>query len=103
MILIALTALLFGLGLYGVLTRRELVSILASVEVMLGAASVLFIGLASRAPAPLISAPGGTTEAIGVLLVVTFAAEAAVGLAIVVAAARATGATRADELTEVKG
>jgi len=103
MILVALTACLFGLGLYGVLTRRELISILASVEVMLGAASVLFIGLAMRAPVPAISAPAGTTEAIGVLLVVTFAAEAAVGLAIVIAAARTTGATRADELTEVKG
>ena len=103
MMLIALSAFLFAIGLYGVLTRRGLVPILASVEIMLGAASVLFVGLATRAPAPEISSVPGTIEAIGVLLIVTFAAEAAVGLAIAVAAARATHATRADELTEVRG
>lgn len=103
MMLITLTAALFSLGLYGILTRRGLVSILASVEVMLGAASVLFVGLATRAPTTDLAATAGTTEAIAVLLVVTFAAEAAVGLALVVAAARSTGTTAADELTEVKG
>lgn len=103
MILIALTAALFAIGLYGVLTRRQLVSILASVEVMLGAASVLFIGLATRQPTVQITAAPGTTEAIGVLLIVIFAAEAAVALAIVIAAARSTGASNADDLTEVSG
>ena len=33
-------AALFGLGLYGTLTRRDLVAVLACVEVMLGAANV---------------------------------------------------------------
>jgi NADH-quinone oxidoreductase subunit K len=103
MILIVLSAALFSVGLYGVLTRRGLVSILASVEVMLGAASVLFVGLATRTPSAELVAEAGTAEAIGVLLVVTFAAEAAVGLALVVAAARSTGTTAADELTEVRG
>ncbi len=79
MMLIVLTAALFSLGLYGILTRRGLVSILASVEVMLGAASVLFVGLATRVPTTDLAATAGTTEAIAVLLVVTFAAEAAVG------------------------
>jgi NADH-quinone oxidoreductase subunit K len=103
MIFIVLTAALFSLGLYGVLTRRHLVAILASVEVMLGGASVLFVGLATRTPTLEMTAAPGTTEAIGVLLIVTFAAEAAVALAIVLAAARLTGKTLADELTEVKG
>jgi NADH-quinone oxidoreductase subunit K len=101
--LIVLTAALFSLGLYGVLTRRGLVSILASVEVMLGGASVLFVGLATRTPTTEIAANAGTPEAIAILLVVTFAAEAAVALALVVAVARATGTTTADELTEVSG
>ena len=103
MILILLSAALFSVGLYGVLTRRGLVSILASVEVMLGAASVLFVGLATRTQSAEVVAEAGTAEAIGVLLVVTFAAEAAVGLALVVAAARSTGTTAADELTEGRG
>jgi NADH-quinone oxidoreductase subunit K len=99
MMLLALACTLFGLGLAGVLVRRDIVAVLASVEVMLGGALVLLVGL------------GGTvrsTHAVSVhgaalVIVVVIAAEAAVGLALLVAVARELRTTRVDDLTEVKG
>jgi NADH:ubiquinone oxidoreductase subunit K len=91
--------LLFCLGLYGVITRREIVAILASVEVMLGGATLLFVVLgASLQPADAAQA----VQAISVLLLAVVAAEAAVGLALLVALVR-SGRSGTDELTEVRG
>ncbi|MDY0088030.1 MAG: NADH-quinone oxidoreductase subunit NuoK [Coriobacteriia bacterium] len=92
---------LFSVGLYGVLTRRDLIAILASVEVMLGSATMLLVGLAA-ASGP-IGEHQGAVEATGVLVVAIAAAEAAIGLALVMSVARRFQSTRADELTEVKG
>jgi len=96
---------LFSIGLYGVLTRRDIIAVLACVEVMLGAAVLLLIGLGTSASVE----PGrggadiGSIEAIGVLLVILTAAGAAVGLALLVAIAKTARKTRVDELKEVKG
>jgi len=90
---------LLALGLYGVLTRRDVVGVLASVEVMIGAGLVLLTGLGAWNTL----ASGGALHAVALLFVVLAAAEAAVGLAVLVAAARRMGTTRIDEMTEVKG
>lgn len=90
-------AALFCLGLYGVLTRRDLVGVLACVEVMLGAASVQLVGLASIAGAR------SSAEGFALVLLVLAAAEASVGLALVIATVKRTGRGRVDELTEVSG
>jgi NADH-quinone oxidoreductase subunit K len=79
MSLLALTLGLFSLGLYGVLTRRDLIAVLASVEIMLGSATLLLVGLAA-AGTPTIAGEGAV-EATGVMVLVLAAAEAAVGLA----------------------
>lgn len=88
---------LFCLGLYGVLTRRDIVALLASIEVMLGGALVLLVGLGSSSAAPV------EIEGIALIILVVVAAEAAVGLALLVTAARRTRTTRIDEMTEVRG
>jgi NADH-quinone oxidoreductase subunit K len=96
---IAVSCLLFGLGLLGVLVRRDIVAILASVEVMLGGGLVLLVGLGA-------SIKGGSalsTQGIALMVLVVIAAEAAVGLALLVAVSRRSRTTRVDELTEVKG
>jgi NADH-quinone oxidoreductase subunit K len=98
---VIITVGLFCVGLYGVLTRRDLVAILASVEIMLGSATLLLVGLAA-AGAP-VGANEGAVEATGVMVIVLAAAEAAVGLALVISVARRFKTTRVDELTEVKG
>lgn len=98
MILIWLSAGLFGAGLYSVLTRRDLIAVLAGIELMLGAASAAFVALSAAT-----GAPSGGTEAIGLLLIVMAAAEATVGMALVIALSRASGRSTTEELNEVKG
>lgn len=88
---------LFSLGLYGVLARRDVVAVLASIEVMLGGALVLLLGLAADSTDPV------RLEATGLVVLVVIAAEAAVGLALAVVVARRVKTTRMDELTEVNG
>jgi NADH-quinone oxidoreductase subunit K len=97
-ILLVATSGLFCLGLYGVLTRRELVAVLACLEVMLGAATVQLVGFQAAT-----GAPASSAQAFALVLLVLATAEAAVGLALVVASVRRTGRGRVDELTEVVG
>lgn len=97
MSVVAVAAALFAGGLYGLLTRRDIVAVLACVEVMLGGALVLLVGLGA-------SGPGAVrVEGIALLVLVVAAAEASVGLALLVSIARRTRRTRIDELTEVRG
>ena len=102
MSLVIVSCGLFSLGLYGVLTRRDLVAILVAIEVMLGGAMLLLVGLGSLARGG-IGRTGAGVEGIALLVLVVAAAEAAVGLALVVVIARRSGRTRIDELTEVEG
>lgn len=103
MTFVILTAAAFSLGLYGVLTRKDVIGILASVEVMLGAATVLLVGLGSTIAPAADGAPFAGIQAIGLLVIVVAAAEASVGLALLVALARRAGTTRVEELMEVNG
>jgi len=98
MILVACS--LFGIGLLGVLVRRDIIALLASVEVMLGGALVLLVGLGASVKH--VGAPV-SVEGIALIVIVVAAAEAAVGLALLVAVARRRGATRVEDLSEVKG
>lgn len=101
---VVLSSLLFALGLYGVLSRRDVIAVLASVEVMLGAATLLLVGLASTMTAGSGERLAeGALGALGLLIIVVAAAEASVGLALLVAVARRNSTTRVDELVEVKG
>lgn len=97
MSLVVVAAALFAIGLYGVLTRRDIVALLASIEVMLGGALVLLAGLGARLGG------GVRIEGIALLTLVVVAAEAAVGLALLVAVAKKVRTTRVDDLTEVRG
>ena len=104
MILIGLSCLLFGIGLFGVLSRKDAVAVLASIEVMLGGPLLLLVGLGSIARSGAAAVAGAThVEGIALLLLVVVAAEAAVGLALLVAVARKTKTTALDDLTEVNG
>jgi NADH-quinone oxidoreductase subunit K len=99
MMLLGVCCVLFGLGLAGVLIRRDIVAVLASVEVMLGGAMLLLVGLASTAP----TSHPASAQGIALMVLVVIAAEAAVGLALLVALARSHRTTRVDDLMEVKG
>lgn len=101
MSLLVLTVGLFSLGLYGVLTRRDLIAVLASVEVMLGSVTLLLVGLAATGTAG--GADAGRAETIAVLLVVLAAVKAAVGIALVLSVQRRWRTVRVDELSGGQG
>lgn len=97
----ALASALFCVGLYGVLTRREIVAVLACVEIMLGAANLQLVALSGFSAG--LEASAGAPQGIALVVLVVAAAEAAVGLALLVAIVRRRRVTRMDELMEVEG
>jgi len=77
---LALAAILFCIGLYGVLTKRSLVIVLVSVELMLNAVNINLVALSSIGPVANI-----TGQVFSLFTITVAAAEAAVGLAILIA------------------
>ena len=82
----ALAALLAGIGVYGVLARRNAVLVLIGVELILNAANLLLVTAGSRPGAPLSAGPVLT------LFVITIAAaEITVALAVILVMFRRAG------------
>ena len=94
-----LSALLFSIGLAGALTRRNAILVLVGIELMLNAANLNFIAFWRYGPAP--SALTGIMFAIFSISVA--AAEAAVGLAIILAAYRHCKTTDLEQMNSLKG
>jgi len=98
--LLALGAVLFAIGVAGFFTRRNLIVVLMSIELMLNAANLSFL-----AGARLHSASGeldlqGPIFAIFVISVA--AVEAAVGLALIIALYRRKQTVDLDQVNELK-
>ncbi len=92
---IALSALLFAIGTIGALTRRNLIVILMSIELMLNASNLAFIGFAR--------ALGSTEGHIFVLMVIVVAAaEVAVGLGLVIALFRNRDSVNVEDVSLLK-
>ncbi len=90
-----LSAVIFTLGILGVLLRRGAISILMCIELMLNGANLAFITFARQF--------GQAEGQIYVFFIITLAAaEAAVGLAIVIAMFRLRDSTDVDELSLLK-
>jgi len=91
-----LSALLFAIGLYGVLARRTAILIFMSIELMLNATNLAFVAFAR--------ASGNLDGQVMALVVIALAAaEVAVGLGIIVAVFRARSSTSVDDLAELRG
>jgi len=95
--------LLFGLGLYGVVSRRNAVAMLLSIELMLNAAAVNFAAFARSGFARGLPEAQGEGQIFVVYLVTVAVAEAAVGLAIIVALFRIRRTSNADEVNLLRG
>src|SRR4026209_2392853 len=94
-----ISALLFAIGTAGVFLRRNLITVLLSIEIMLNAVNLTFV-----AAGPPFVAAGGHVPAVAgqicVFFVVTVAAaEAAVGLALVIALFRHRESLNPDAFT----
>lgn len=89
-------AVLFGLGLLGLLVRRNLVFLLLSLEVMLNAAGLAFVVAASRWGQP-------DGQVMFLFILATAAAEVAVGLALLVQLYHRLGTVDADAASVLRG
>jgi NADH-quinone oxidoreductase subunit K len=95
-LLLTTSAILFAIGIGGVLYRRNPISLLMSIEVMLNAANLLIV-LGARVH----SAASG--QAVALIVLVVAAAEAVIGLAIALALFRDRDRADIDEPAEVHG
>ncbi len=80
---LALGAVLFSIGLYGALVKRNAIVILMSIELMFNAVNVTLVAF-SRFVTPNLL----TGQVFAIFIITVAAAEAAVGLAIIISAYR---------------
>ena len=90
-----LAAVLFGVGLVGVLIKRNALIVMMCIELMLNAANLTFLAFARQQ-----GNIGG--HAIAFFVIAVAAAEAAVGLAIVIAIYRTSGSVNVDDVRELR-
>ncbi len=92
---LALGAIMFVIGVAGVLMRRNAIIILMSIELMLNAVNITFVGFAHQM--------GDLTGQVFAIFVITVAAaEAAVGLAILIGLNRDRTMLNVDEVNLLK-
>jgi NADH-quinone oxidoreductase subunit K len=95
---LGLSAALFGIGIFGILTRRNFILLLISIEIAMNAAILNFVYFAAFPT----GAHGLSGQAIAVVLVGFAATEVAVGLAIVLALNRLKGTINVARATDLK-
>jgi len=93
---LVLSGVLFAIGATGVVLRRNLITMLLSIEVMLNAVNLSFIAFGH-----FLVSPDG--QIIVFFVITVAAAEAAVGLAIVIALFRHVESLNPDSFRELKG
>ena len=93
---VVLSALLFAIGLFGVVTRKNAVVILMGLELMLNGANLAFVAFSRH--------HGNLQGQVFTFFVIAVAAaEAAVALSILIALYRLKGSVTLDDATELKG
>ena len=93
--IVGLSAVLFGIGVFGFLARRNIILMLISVEVMLNAVNLSLAGFSRH-----FEDPRGQVLALFVIAVA--AAEAAVGLGLLIALNRNKPGVGVADLTKLK-
>jgi NADH-quinone oxidoreductase subunit K len=92
---LVLSTILFAIGAVGVVVRRNVIVIFMSVELMLNAANLAFVAIANRL--------GNMDGQAAVFFVMTVAAaEAAIGLAVILALFRNRETLNADEIGSLR-
>ena len=90
-----MAALLFGIGVVGVLTRSNAIVILMCIELMLNAANINFIVFAAFSPDPI-------AQIFVITSIAVAAAEVGVGIAILLHAYKVKKTTSVDDLTTMR-
>ena len=93
---LALSAILFAIGTFGFLARRNAIAMLMSIELMLNAVNLSIIAFGAFIPSL-----NGDAAVIALMVMALAAAEATVGLAIVIAIYRNRRTPLVDEYTQM--
>ncbi|MBI1811233.1 MAG: NADH-quinone oxidoreductase subunit NuoK [Nitrospirae bacterium] len=91
-----LSAVVFMIGVFGFLTRRNIIIMFISVELMLNAVNISLVAFSHY----LQDLRG---QILVVFIITVAAAEAAIGLAIIIALFRNKDTVHVDEMNEMKG
>ncbi|RFU62199.1 NADH-quinone oxidoreductase subunit NuoK [Peribacillus saganii] len=94
---LVLALVLFCIGLYGALTKRNTVIVLISIELMLNAVNINLVAFSKFGVAPSI-----TGQIFSLFTITVAAVEFAVGLAILMALYRNRGTVNVDEMDTMK-
>ena len=97
-LVLILAAALFCIGLYGALARRNTVAILMGIELMLNAVNINLVAFWRYLEPRFV-----TGQVFALFVIAVAAAEAAVGLAMVIAIYRNRLTINADEVDSLKG
>ena len=95
-VVLALSAVLFGIGVFGFLARRNIILMLVSVEVMLNAVNLSLAGFSQHLE-------DSRGQILALFVIAVAAAEAGVGLGLVIALNRNKPGASVADLTELKG
>jgi NADH-quinone oxidoreductase subunit K len=90
--------ILFGIGLVGALTRRNLLVVFISVEIMLNAVNLNIVAASRRA----VTGAGAYGESVALFVILLAACEVAVGLGILLGLYRRYGRLDIEEIMEMK-
>jgi NADH-quinone oxidoreductase subunit K len=97
-----LSALLFAIGTFGFLARRNAISMLMSIELMLNAVNLSIVAFAAFGAFGTSQGGVGVGSVIALMVMAVAAAEATVGLAIVIAIYRNKRTPLVDEYDAMK-
>ncbi len=93
---LVLSAVVFTIGVVGVLTRRNVIIILMSIELMFNSVNLNLVAFSERLQ-------NFTGQVFAIFVITVAAAEAAVGLGIVIALFRNKETVNVDEIDMMKG
>ena len=94
---LVLSALLFSIGIYGVLARQHAVMVLLSIELMLNAANINLIAFSAQ-----LQQAGIAGQVFALFVIAVAAAEVGVGLAIVILIYRNRASIDVDDVALMK-
>ncbi len=103
---LVLSAVLFSIGLYGALTRKNAIAVLMSIELLFNAVNVAVVAMARYTTPVALAAERLETlltgQVFALFIVTVAAAEVALGLAIVIMMYRNTGSVLVDEANSMR-
>ncbi|MNZ60041.1 NADH-quinone oxidoreductase subunit K [compost metagenome] len=94
---LTMAAILFCIGLYGALAKRNAIIVLLSLELMLNAVNLNLVAFSKYGAVPSL-----TGQIFTLFIITVAAAEAAIGVAILIALFRRRGTVHVDEFNEMR-